>query len=169
MPPFAKLLGFLRRPAPEPTVDVRAAGFGATLAAKDGILLPAQQGDARYYEVALASTGDNPEYPADPEPRIARFTIGATDGMCLVGNVCCLPAGCRYVGFEVVEDYDDGVAHPGFMGRQMPPHHFVVVRAHFLGDGKKPRHVDVGFGAVRKSECETDAWRMAARSPVFCF
>lgn len=164
----------------DPKVVNRVEGFDVCLETIERVLLtrkdeatgqdkPASIG--QYFEVAVRPNGQNPEYPAQPDSSHFRFTRLADrteNGMGFMGSTGYLPNAAIYTQFELVEEFDDGKPKGIFMGKLMPPHHSVMLRAHFIdADGRKSQCAMGGW--VRKSERESPEWRMAASSPVTYF
>lgn len=141
-------------------------GFQVELEKKDGALLKSGGEDAsadHYYEVRVHVTGENPEYPAREEPLKYRFTVGKPGcGLGMTGSVMFCSAGHRWNRFELVEEFEDPrITRP--MGKQMPPHHNVMVRGYYHDEEGRESSMAVG-GLVRKSELETPQWKAAERS-----
>jgi len=173
---FRKIKAAVREPAAVSKVD----GFSIALEKKQGVLLtskPKDKPDAEskpasvdsYYQVSVTVSGENPEYPATDKPWTHRYTTGlkGDDGYGFVGGVSYIPYDAQWTGFELVEEFDEARRPPDF-GKWMPPHHTVMLRAHFIDVSGRPNSMAVG-GWVRKSEKESEAWKMAASSPVTYF
>ena len=96
---------------------------------------------------------------------IVRCTVGLGSGYGVIGNTCYLPAGSRYTGFEVYENYHDGTLKPGHMGRRLPAHHSVMLRLRYEDEKGEKQDMSVG-GWVRKSETQRPEWQSALHSPV---
>lgn len=158
-----------------PVVLSKVDGFSITLEKKDGVLLtstPKDDPDAKpkdvsmdsYYELTVTVDGSNVEYPAEDKPSKYRYTILKGDGgFGFTGGVSYIPQGARWIKFELVEEFDGAKEPP--MGKWMPPHHHVLLRAHYRDASGQVNSVGLG-GWVRKSEREAPEWRAAAMSPV---
>lgn len=164
-----------RAPA-EPTVINLMDGFEISIERKEGVLLTsksknepeAESRDASvdyYFEVSVRPDGSNPEYPAQDKPSKFRYTVLSEEqgSYGLMGGTKYIPAGARWTHFELVEEFDDAKVPP--MGKWMPPHHHVSLRAHYQEADGTQNNMS-GSSWVRKSERESDAWRAAAMSPV---
>lgn len=149
-----------------PQAICRVDGFDLSIEKKGGVLLssggqPASE-DA-YYEVQIRANGDNPEYPATEKASVQLYTVGLSErGIGMVNSVGFVPAGSTFKRFELVEEFDDG---RNTMGHRMPPHHSVMLQAHFRDASGKASKIAMG-GWVRKSETETSAWKQAQSNPT---
>ncbi len=159
----------------EPIAESKILGFNVSMKKKEGILLNvANQNDPdapkmpavedTYYEIQVDATGENPEYPQKTSSFV--FTVAASNdmGSGYANGVSFIPAKARFTTFLLAEEFDDGKKTPS-MGKRMPPHHMVMLTAHFRNSDDKENYVGIGM-AVRKSERESDAWYLAMRCPV---
>lgn len=172
----AKALVLPNRGLIVPQVINLAEGFEVSIERKEGVLLtstPKDEPDAEpkdasvdyYFEVSVRPDGSNPEYPAQDEPSKYRYTVLSEQkgAYGLMGGTKYIPAGARWTHFELVEEFDEAKQPP--IGKWMPPHHHVSLRAHYQeADGKQ--NSMSGSSWVRKSERESTEWQMAAMSPV---
>ncbi|GEM_PF-5952495 len=150
-----------------PRAICRVEGFDLSIEKKDGFLLTTANGQPAskngYYEVKIRPNGDHAEYPAANRESVQRYTVGlAGQGLGFINDVAFVPAGSKFQSFELVEVFDDG-RHT--MGHRMPPHHSVMLQAHFRDASGSTSKISMG-GWVRKSETETAAWKQAQKNPV---
>ena len=163
----------------EPRAVSSLDGFSITLEKRPGVLLtstpqgnpdaePRPESQDYYYEVTVKHTGNSPEYPANAELR-HQYTValGSSSYGGTIGPVSYLRPGGRWLRFEVLEAYYDGKMRPGMMGKQMPAHHYVALRGCYRDEKGRESHQEIGI-FVPKSTLESDAWRMAASSPITC-
>ena len=146
-------------------------GFEAVLSLKGGVLLTEQEtghpaSADYYYEVSLRPTGENPEYPAKETPSVMRYTVGRGQGLGIIGGTGYIPEGSVFTAFTLREEFDDG---KNTMGRRMPPHHSVMLRAAFTNVATGHSSSMAMGGWVRRSETETRAWQNALGSRVMWF
>ncbi|MCB9991055.1 MAG: hypothetical protein H6867_06710 [Rhodospirillales bacterium] len=166
-------------PGKGPKAVTKVKGFTIDVEKKQGVLLtstPKDRPDAQpqaasadyYYEVSITPNGKNREYPAQDKPWKARFTIGADDksGYGFASGAALIPRGAEWTRFELVEDFDDGKPTASGSYRIMPPHHYIMLRAHFRDARGRDTKMALGGQWVRKSETETEAWQAALKKPV---
>lgn len=114
----------------------------------------------------VRANGQNPEYPAQDHPELMIFRrkenpgSGSSKGM--KGPEVIIHDSARYVGFELVEVFNNG---RDFVGRYTPSHHAVILRADIVyADG---RTGDAAMGAwIRQSDRNKLDWKNLGRGPL---
>lgn len=179
-----------KKPTPsaqEPQAVSLVPGFTIAVQKKDGITLSVIQKskpDAKpepvtentYYEVTVTATGENPEYPAQETPVKNKFSVSLPGNKSIFSapdleyindgsknSVCLVPSGSRFVGFKLVEAFDNG-KQPPTIGKWMPAHHYVVLQATYLEKDGHESTMGTGIGQIRKSEKDSEEWKKAAES-----
>lgn len=142
--------------------------FGGPVVQKkiDGFDVSLDRQDNGCFVFRIRANGQNPEYPAQDEPVLMSFrrkeNPGSGTTKAMQGPEVTVHNSARYVGFELVEVFNNG---KDFVGRYTPDHHGVILRADIVYADGQTGSAAMG-GWVRKSDQEKPDWKKLGRGPM---